>query len=59
MTEVQTPASGYQTDGSGLTVPVSPISAGDDYTCGSGYKSDGNGNCIAEGIQNVCADGFV
>lgn len=42
-----------------MTVPVSPVSAGDDYSCGSGYKSDGNGNCIAEGIQTVCADGFV
>ena len=50
MTEIQKPASGYQADGSGLTVPVSPISAGDDYTCGSGNDSDGNENCIAECI---------
>jgi hypothetical protein len=57
VTEVQTPASGYETDGSGLTVPVNPSSAGDDYICSTGYHSDGNGNCIADGIKTDCADG--
>lgn len=59
VTEVQTPASGYETDGSGLTVPVNPSSAGDDYICSTGYHSDGNGNCIADGIKTVCADGYI